>query len=67
MLVHSARGVVDSAAVQIAQMLKATVYASVGTKDKVKNLEETLGNPRSRNLYSRDDSFLADLTREPDG
>jgi NADPH:quinone reductase-like Zn-dependent oxidoreductase len=66
-LIHSACGGVGLAAIQVAQMAKAVVYASVGSDDKVAYLQKEFGIPRNRIFHSRDDSFVADVMRETHG
>ncbi|VUC30988.1 unnamed protein product [Clonostachys rosea] len=66
-LIHSACGGVGLAALMIAQMLKADIYTSVGSEEKVQYLHKEFGIPLNRILYSRDDSFVADVMRETNG
>ncbi|PKX91350.1 type I polyketide synthase [Aspergillus novofumigatus IBT 16806] len=66
-LVQSAAGGVGIAAIQIAQYLGATVYATVGNEEKVQFLTETFGLPRHHIFHSRNTSFLPDLLRETNG
>ncbi|KAI0104834.1 KR domain-containing protein [Nemania sp. FL0031] len=66
-LIHSACGGVGLAAVQVAQMLEAEVYASVSSEEKVQFLMGEFGIPRTRIFYSRDESFVDDIMRETGG
>ncbi|CAG9990390.1 unnamed protein product [Clonostachys byssicola] len=66
-LIHSACGGVGLAALMIAQMLKADIYTSVGSEEKVQYLHKEFGLPLNRILHSRDDSFVADVMRETNG
>lgn len=56
-LIHSAAGGVGHAAVNIARMLGAEIFATVGSEEKVKYLETTMGIPRDHIFHSRDESF----------
>ncbi|KAI8628831.1 hypothetical protein F5Y19DRAFT_435045 [Xylariaceae sp. FL1651] len=57
-LIHSAAGGVGHAAVQIAQLIGATVFATVSTDEKVEHLVKKLGIPRENIFTSRNTSFL---------
>ena len=67
MLIHSACGGVGLAAVQLAQMLGAEVYVTVGTEEKVRYIMDTFSIARNRIFSSRDDSFLSGILRETHG
>ncbi|KAH0497490.1 hypothetical protein TgHK011_004790 [Trichoderma gracile] len=56
-LIHAATGGVGQAAIQLAQMIGAEIYATVGSADKKQLLMETYGIPEDRIFYSRDTSF----------
>lgn len=56
-LVHAAAGGVGQAALQLARMLGAEVYATVGSPEKKRFLEEAYGVPADRIFSSRDASF----------
>ncbi|KAL7928957.1 putative polyketide synthase [Trichoderma chlorosporum] len=56
-LIHAATGGVGQAAIQLAQMIGAEIYATVGSADKKKLLMSTYGIPEDRIFYSRDVSF----------
>lgn len=56
-LIHAATGGVGQAAIQLAQMIGAEIYATVGSADKKKFLMDTYGIPDNRIFYSRDVSF----------
>ncbi|KAJ6441494.1 cytochrome p450 monooxygenase [Purpureocillium lavendulum] len=60
-LIHSACGGVGLAAIQIAQMLGAEVYCTVGNEDKVRYLMDNHNIPRHCIFNSRDTSFLRDV------
>ncbi|ODA79280.1 hypothetical protein RJ55_04873 [Drechmeria coniospora] len=62
-LIHSACGGVGLAAIQIAQMLGAEVYCTVGNDEKIQYLIEQHKIPRSHIFNSRDSSFLGDVMR----
>lgn len=57
-LIHSACGGVGLAAIQLAQMIGAEVYATVGTEQKVSHLMSNFGIPKNRIFNSRDESFV---------
>lgn len=67
MLIHSGAGGVGLAAIQVARMLGAEIYTTVGSKKKVQYLMDTFGIPRNRILNSRNTSFVGDLLRETGG
>lgn len=56
-LIHAAAGGVGQACVQLARMLGAEVYATVGSSEKKALLVEAYGVPASRVFYSRDTAF----------
>ncbi|KAK2595361.1 hypothetical protein QQS21_006897 [Conoideocrella luteorostrata] len=56
-LIHAASGGVGQAAIQLAQMIGAEIYATVGSAEKKQLLMETYGIPESRVFYSRDSGF----------
>lgn len=55
------------AALQLARMTGADIYATVGTEDKAKHLTENFGLPRDRIFSSRDSSFADGIMRETGG
>ncbi|KAI1738583.1 putative polyketide synthase [Xylaria scruposa] len=57
-LIQSACGGVGLAAIQIARMIGADIYCTVGSEEKVRFLEINYGLDRSRIFNSRDSSFL---------
>ena len=57
-LIHSACGGVGLAAVQLAQMMEAEVYVTVGSEEKVAHIMQTFSIPRHRIFNSRDESFV---------
>ncbi|EFE31625.1 polyketide synthase, putative [Trichophyton benhamiae CBS 112371] len=66
-LIHSACGGVGLAAIQVAQMLEAEVYATVGSEKKVEYLMENYHIPRNRIFNSRDKTFVDGVMRETEG
>lgn len=56
-LIHSACGGVGQAAIQICQMMGAEIFATVGSEDKIRYLENECGIPRQRIFNSRNASF----------
>ncbi|GKZ35553.1 hypothetical protein AbraIFM66950_006217 [Aspergillus brasiliensis] len=65
-LIHSACGGVGLATIQLAQMVGAEVYATVGNVEKVAYLMDTFQLPRNKIFNSRNASFVDDLMRETD-
>ncbi|KAI8241966.1 hypothetical protein K4K55_011505 [Colletotrichum sp. SAR 10_96] len=63
-LIHSAAGGVGLAAMQLAIMAGAEIYATVGNEDKARYLVDTFGLPRNRIFSSRDASFVDGLMKE---
>ncbi|KAF4981694.1 hypothetical protein FZEAL_2581 [Fusarium zealandicum] len=66
-LIHSACGGVGIAAIQIARMLGAEIYVTVGSEVKVKYLMDVFNLPRNRIFNSRNDSFVEGVARETGG
>lgn len=66
-LIHSACGGVGMAAVQVARMVGAEIFATVGTKEKVEYLAREFGIPRDHIFSSRDDSFCEGVMRMTGG
>lgn len=64
---HSACGGVGLAAIQIAQMVGAEVYATVSNEEKIKHLMDNFHIPRDRIFSSRDKSFVCDVKRKTGG
>ncbi|OTA89815.1 hypothetical protein M434DRAFT_398366 [Hypoxylon sp. CO27-5] len=60
-LIQSACSGVGLAAIQIAQMLDANIYCTVGNETKAQYLVDNYGIDRSRIFKSRDSSFLASV------
>lgn len=56
-LIHAAAGGVGQAAIQLAQMLGAEIFATVGNPEKKQFVKETYGVPESHIFSSRDASF----------
>ncbi|TVY85232.1 Highly reducing polyketide synthase FUM1 [Lachnellula suecica] len=66
-LIHSACGGVGIAAIQIAKMIGAEIFCTVGNPEKVQYLMENFNIPRNRIFNSRDASFLPELMAETNG
>ncbi|KAI0468004.1 fatty acid synthase S-acetyltransferase [Xylaria cf. heliscus] len=66
-LIHSACGGVGLAAIQIAQMYEAKIYATVGNEEKTQFLMDNFRIPRNHIFNSRDESFATELMRETAG
>ncbi|KAJ8130650.1 hypothetical protein O1611_g2979 [Lasiodiplodia mahajangana] len=66
-LIHSACGGVGLSAIQVAQMIGAEIYATVGSDAKTQYLMDTFGIPKSHIFNSRSLSFADDLLREIGG
>ena len=56
-LIHAASGGVGQAAIQLAQMIGAEVYATVGSSEKKELLMHTYNIPEDHIFYSRDTRF----------
>ncbi|KAL4789956.1 putative polyketide synthase [Aspergillus venezuelensis] len=67
LLIHSACGGVGLAAIQIARMIGAEVYATVGSEEKTRYLVQNCGIPREKIFNSRDNSFVQGVFRETNG
>ena len=67
MLIHSACGGVGLAAVQLALMIEAELYLTVGSEEKVQHLMKTFNIPRERIFYSRDESFVEGIMQATNG
>ncbi|KAK6827388.1 polyketide synthase [Apiospora arundinis] len=66
-LIHSGCGGVGLAAIQIAQMVGAVIYTTVGSDTKASYLIETLGLPKSHIFNSRSAHFRDEILRETSG
>jgi NADPH:quinone reductase-like Zn-dependent oxidoreductase len=66
-LIHSACGGVGLAAIQVARMVGAEIFVTVGAQEKVDFLVQEFGLPRNRIFNSRNESFYDDVMRETDG
>ncbi|KAK7996565.1 hypothetical protein PG989_004605 [Apiospora arundinis] len=66
-LIHSGCGGVGLAAIQIAQMIGAVIYTTVGSDTKASYLIETLGLPKSHIFNSRSPHFRDEILRETSG
>jgi NADPH:quinone reductase-like Zn-dependent oxidoreductase len=62
-LIHAASGGVGQAAIQVAKMVGAHIYATVSTVEKRSHLIETYGIPENQIFYSRDTSFGEEIMR----
>lgn len=56
-LIHAASGGVGQAAIQLAQMVGAEIYATVGSADKKQFIMDKYNIPDSHIFYSRDTTF----------
>ncbi|KAL0942745.1 polyketide synthase [Colletotrichum truncatum] len=66
-LIHSACGGVGIAAIQLARMIGADIYVTVGNEEKVKYLTETFNVPHDRIFNSRDSSFVEGIAGATQG
>ncbi|QSZ32263.1 hypothetical protein DSL72_001837 [Monilinia vaccinii-corymbosi] len=66
-LIHSATGGVGLAAIQIARMIGAEIFATVGTSEKKEFLKKEYGLQDDHVLSSKDASFAADIMRITNG
>ncbi|KJZ80104.1 hypothetical protein HIM_00818 [Hirsutella minnesotensis 3608] len=66
-LIHSACGATGLAAIQVAQMLGAKIFATVGNRDKVSHLVSEYGIPEDHIFSSRDASFADRVMDMTDG
>ncbi|KAL9609603.1 MAG: hypothetical protein Q9167_005646 [Letrouitia subvulpina] len=66
-LIHSAAGGVGISAIQIAKMIGAEIFCTVGNEEKVDFIMQSFSIPRNRIFNSRDTSFLPDVLRETNG
>ncbi|GKZ20013.1 type I Iterative Polyketide synthase (PKS) [Aspergillus brasiliensis] len=66
-LIHAAAGGVGQAAIQLAQLIGAEIYATVGSEEKKQMLIERYGIPASRIFYSRNTEFGHSLRDVTDG
>ncbi|KAJ5263648.1 Acyl transferase/acyl hydrolase/lysophospholipase [Penicillium angulare] len=66
-LIHSACGGVGIAAIQLAQMIGAEIYATVGSEEKIRFLVDRYGLSPSRIFSSRDTSFANAILGATDG
>ena len=66
-LIHSACGGVGISSIQIAQMVGARIFATVGSEEKVKHLMETFGIPRSQIFDSHSNAFMNDVLAATNG
>ncbi len=61
-LIHTAAGAVGQAAIALARVLGAQVFATAGTCEKRRFLSETFGIPNGHIFSSRDTSFARELS-----
>ncbi|KAK5991432.1 Highly reducing polyketide synthase FUM1 [Cladobotryum mycophilum] len=66
-LIHSAAGGLGHAALAICKYLKAEVFATVGSEEKVEYLVTKFNIPRNRIFNSRNDSFVDSIMHETNG
>ncbi|KAL8902861.1 MAG: hypothetical protein Q9207_004326 [Kuettlingeria erythrocarpa] len=62
-LIHAAAGGTGQAAIQVAKILGAEVFVTVGSDEKKKLLMKLYGIPEERILYSRDTTFAQGIMR----
>ncbi|THC87882.1 hypothetical protein EYZ11_012672 [Aspergillus tanneri] len=66
-LIHSGSGGIGMAAIQVARLLGAEIFVTVGSMEKVQYLTEQLAVPRHRIFSSRDGSFVDGIMIETQG
>lgn len=66
-LIHSATGGVGIAAVQVAKMLKADIYVTVGSAEKKKMLIDSFGLSDDKIFDSRSTAFATDVLHRTGG
>jgi NADPH:quinone reductase-like Zn-dependent oxidoreductase/SAM-dependent methyltransferase len=66
-LIHSASGATGQIALQISQWIGAEVFATVGTDEKKKFLQDTYSIPADHIFYSRNTSFAHGVMRMTKG
>lgn len=66
-LIHAAAGGVGQAAIILAKMVGAEIFATVGSPSKKQFIMEQYGIPENRIFYSRDASFGPAIRRETNG
>lgn len=66
-LIHSATGGTGQMAVQIAQLVGAEIYATVGSEEKKRHLMDIYGIPEDHIFYSRNASFAQGIKRMTQG
>jgi NADPH:quinone reductase-like Zn-dependent oxidoreductase len=66
-LIHAAAGGVGQAAIQLAQHLGATIFATVGSASKSQLLVETYGIPKTHIFSTRSRGFKAGVLRQTNG
>ena len=66
-LIHAAAGGVGQAAIMLAQMLGAEIFATVGSKEKKDFLMQRYSLPEERIFFSRNTSFAEDIRRTTKG
>lgn len=66
-LIHAAAGGVGQAAIMLAQLVGAEIYATVGSKEKAQLLMDTYGIPEDHIFTSRNASFATDVMAATNG
>lgn len=66
-LIHCAAGGTGQMVLQLAQLIGAEVYVTVGTKEKRQLMRKVYGIPETHIFYSRDSSFARDIYRATNG
>ena len=66
-LIHAAAGGVGQAAIMLARLIGAEIYATVGSISKKQMIMEQYSIPENQIFYSRDNSFGPAIRRETNG
>ncbi|KAL2850218.1 hypothetical protein BJY01DRAFT_261657 [Aspergillus pseudoustus] len=66
-LIHAAAGGVGQAAIMLAQLAGAEIFATVGTRDKAQLLTDTYGIPSDHIFSSRNAAFADEIMAATDG
>ena len=66
-LIHSGAGGVGQAAIQIAKILKADIYVTVGSEEKKKLLMDLYQIPQDHLFSNRSESYMEDIKEMTDG
>ncbi|KAL4792644.1 polyketide synthase [Aspergillus venezuelensis] len=66
-LIHAAAGGVGQAAIMLAQLVGAKIFATVGSRDKAQLLMDTYNIPEDHIFNSRNNSFVDDIKAATNG